>query len=345
MQIIFSLLIKRPVGVIEAKPEGTTLSGALQQAERYRASLPDSLRRLPNLPFSYASTGVETYFRDIRDPDSRSREIFTFHTPDFLLNQGNELTTLRENLRNNLPTLEKDELRDCQFEAITNLEESLKTASPRALIQMATGSGKTYLAVSSAYRLIKFANAKRILFLVDRRNLGRQTLREFQAYTTPDDGRKFTELYNVQHLSSNQIDATSAVCITTIQRLYSMLKGDSDYETEDEESSTFEPDADDAAPQTVTYNPKIPIDTFDVIIVDECHRSIYGKWRHVLEYFDSFIIGLTATPYGQTRNFFNQNLVSEYRHEQAVADNVNVGYYVYRIETEITQIGSTVCGG
>ena len=124
-----------------------------------------------------------------------------------------------------------------------------------------------------------------------------------------------------------------------------MLKGDSDYETGDEESSTFEPDADDAAPQTVPYNPKIPIDTFDVIIVDECHRSIYGKWRHVLEYFDAFVIGLTATPYRQTRNFFNQNLVSEYRHEQAVADNVNVGYYVYRIETEITQIGSTVAAG
>ena len=210
---------------------------------------------------------------------------------------------------------------------------------------MATGSGKTYAAVSSAYRLIRFARAKRVLFLVDRRNLGRQTLREFQAYTTPDDGRKFTELYNVQHLSSNQIDTTSAVCITTIQRLYSMLRGDSDYETEDEESSTFERGADDAAPQTVTYNPKIPIDTFDVIIVDECHRSIYGKWRHVLEYFDGFIIGLTATPYEQTRNFFNQNLVSEYRHEQAVGDNVNVGYYVYRIETEITQTGSTVAAG
>ena len=331
------------VGVIEAKPEGTTLSGALQQAERYRASLPDGLRRLPQFPFSYASTGVETCFRDIRDPDSRSRKVFTFHTPDSLLGQGNELTTLRENIRNNLSTLEKGNLWDCQFEAIINLEESLKEARPRALIQMATGSGKTYAAVSAVYRLIRFSGIKRVLFLVDRRNLGRQALREFQSYTPPDDNSKFTELYNVQHLASNTIDPVSQVCITTLQRLYSMLKGETDYETEVEEASAFE-NEEEQTPE-VTYNPSIPIDTFDVIIVDECHRSIYGRWRQVLEYFDAFIVGLTATPYRQTLGFFDHNLVSEYRHEQAVEDNVNVGYYVYRIQTEITQSGSTLEAG
>ena len=334
------------VGVIEAKKEGTTLSGALEQAQRYRASLPDDLPNLPRFPFAYASTGIETYFRDIRDPDSRSRKVFTFHTPDSLLRQGNELTTLRENLRDNLPTLEKGNLWNCQFEAITNLEASLKGAHPRALIQMATGSGKTYTAVNAVYRLIRFAKVKRVLFLVDRRNLGRQTLREFQAYTTPDDGRKFTDLYNVQHLSSNVIDETSSICITTIQRLYSMLKGEPDYESDDdEESSAFEQETEDTTPQKVVYNRNIPIDTFDLIIVDECHRSIYGKWRHALEYFDAFITGLTATPYGQTRNFFNQNLVYEYCHEQAVEDNVNVGFYAYRIKTEITESGSTVAAG
>ena len=331
------------VGVIEAKPEGTTLSGALQQAERYRASLPDNLRRLPQFPFSYASTGVETCFRDIRDPDSRSRKVFTFHTPDSLLEQGNELTTLRENLRNNLSTLEKGNLWDCQFEAIINLETSLKEAHPRALIQMATGSGKTYAAVSAVYRLIRFAGIKRVLFLVDRRNLGRQALREFQAYTPPDDNSKFTELYNVQLLSSNTIDRVSQVCITTLQRLYSMLKGETDYETETEEASAFE-NEEEQTPEVI-YNPSIPIDTFDVIIVDECHRSIYGRWRQVLEYLDAFIIGLTATPYSQTIGFFDHNLVYEYRHLEAVADNVNVGYYVYRIQTEITQSGSALEAG
>ena len=333
------------VGVIEAKPEGTTLSGALQQAERYRASLPDNLRRFPRFPFSYASTGIETYFRDIRDPNSRSRPVFTFHTPDSLSRQATESRTLREKIKDDLPLLEKGSLRDCQFEAITNLETSLKEVHLRALIQMATGSGKTHAAVSAVYRLIRFAGAKRVLFLVDRRNLGRQTLREFQAYTAPDDGRKFTELYNVQHLSSNIIDQTSSVCITTLQRLYSMLKGEPECETGTEEASTFENDTADTSPQPVTYNSKIPIDTFDIIIVDECHRSIYGRWRQVLEYFDTFVVGLTATPYRQTIAFFDHNLVYEYRHEQAVTDNVNVGYYVYRINTEITQSGSHIDAG
>ncbi len=333
------------IGVIEAKPEGTTLSGALQQAERYHASLPDDLPNRTRFFFSFASTGIETYFRDIRDPNSRSRPVFTFHTPEALSNAFHQPRTLRERLQTDIPTLEKGILWNCQFKAIIELEKSLAAARPRALIQMATGSGKTYLAVSSTYRLIKFAQAKRVLFLVDRNNLGRQTLREFQTYTTPDDSSKFWELYNVQHLSSNIIDEASSVCITTIQRLYSMLKGETDYENDDEERSNFEQETEGTAPQKVTYNRNIPIDTFDLIIVDECHRSIYGKWRHVLEYFDAFIIGLTATPYPQTRNFFHQNLVYEYRHEQAVEDDVNVGYYVYKIETEITQSGSHIEAG
>ena len=331
------------IGVIEAKPEGTTLSGALQQAERYRANLPDDLPNRTRFFFSYASTGVETYFRDIRDPDSHSRQVFTFHTPEALANAFHQPRTLRERLKTDIPRLEKGTLRDCQFKAINGLEDSLKEARPRALIQMATGSGKTHAAVTSAYRLIKFAKVKRVLFLVDRRNLGRQALREFQAYTPPDDNSKFTELYNVQHLASNTIDPVSQVCITTLQRLYSMLKGDPDYETEAEEVSDFE-NGEGQTPEVI-YNPAIPIDTFDVIIVDECHRSIYGRWRQVLEYFDAFIIGLTATPYRQTLGFFDHNLVSEYRHEQAVEDNVNVGYYVYRIQTEITQSGGTLEAG
>ena len=334
------------VGILEAKKEGMTLGGALQQAERYHGSLPDTLTTLQGCPFLYASTGIETCFQDKRDPDSRSRQVFTFHTP-IALRDALTPRTLRQRLKDDLRNheLETSILWNCQFEAITELEESLAESRPRALIQMATGSGKTYVAVSSVYRLIKFVNVKRVLFLVDRNNLGRQALREFQNYTTPDDGRKFTELYNVQHLTSNIIDETSSVCISTIQRLYSMLKGEPDYESDDEESSDFERETGDSPPQEVVYNPDIPIDTFDLIIVDECHRSIYGKWRHVLEYFDAFIIGLTATPYNQTLNFFNQNLVYEYRHEQAIEDDVNVGYYVYRIKTEITESGSTVAQG
>jgi type I restriction enzyme R subunit len=210
---------------------------------------------------------------------------------------------------------------------------------------MASGSGKTFAAVTFAYRLIKFANAKRILFLVDRNTLGRQTSQEFQQYRTPDDGRKFTELYNVQRLTSNKIDPVSRVCITTIQRLYSMLKGEPEFDAEREETSIFEIAPKDMKPVEVSYNPEIPIEMFDFIITDECHRSIYHLWRQVLEYFDAFIIGLTATPSKQTLGFFNQNLVMEYGHDRAVADGVNVGYDVYRIATEITQKGSRVEAG
>ena len=215
----------------------------------------------------------------------------------------------------------------------------------RIACKMATGSGKTYTAVSSTYRLIKFAKAKRVLFLVDRSNLGRQTRNEFQQYVTPDDGRKFTELYNIQHLTSNTLDPVSRVCITTIQRLYSMLRGEPEFEAETEEQSMFDVSPAGEEPMEVSYNPRIPIETFDFIVTDECHRSIYNLWRQVLEYFDAFIIGLTATPSKQTLGFFNQNLVMEYSHERAVAHGVNVGYEVYRIQTEITEEGSRVESG
>ena len=324
---------------------GTTLSGVSEQTEKYLIGVPALLPvyRKP-LSFGYESTGVETFFRDLRDPDSRTRRVFAFHKPETLLQWIQQPLTLRYNLQT-LPVLERQGLRDCQIEAIVNLEKSFAADRPRALIQMATGSGKTYTAVSFAYRLIKFANAKRILFLVDRSNLGRQTLKEFQQYTTPDDSRKFTELYNVQHLATNQIDEVSKVCITTIQRLYSMLKGESAFDEEIENESLFNLNSGNQPAAEVEYNPKIPISTFDFIITDECHRSIYNRWRPVLEYFDAFIVGLTATPSKQTLGFFDQNLVTEYSHERAVADGVNVGYEVYRIKTEIAEKGSEIGAG
>src|SRR5207248_3283618 len=166
------------------------------------------------------------------------------------------------------------------------------------------------------------------------------TRKEFQQFTTPDDGRKFTELYNVQHLTSNVIDPVARVCISTIQRLYSILQGEPVLDPELDEHSIYELGSGPPAP--VEYNPTVPIETFDVVIIDECHRSIYGLWRQVLEYFDAYLIGLTATPNKQTFGFFNQNLVMEYNHEKAVADGVNVNYDVYKIDTEITKGGGKV---
>src|SRR2546422_4475841 len=252
-------------------------------------------------------------------------------------------STVRARLRN-LPTLSTEGLRLAQITAIHNLEKSLAQGRPRALIQMASGGGKTYTACNFVYRPIKHAGAKRVLFLVDRSNLGRQTLKEFQHFRTPEENRFFTELYNVQHMQSNKLDDVCKVSITTIQRLYAMLKGE-ELDPALEEQSGFETSLLQREPVPVSYSRSLPIETFDFIVTDECHRSIYNLWRQVLEYFDAFLVGLTATPSKQTFGFFKQNLVTEYRHEDAVADGVNVPYEVYRIKTSISSKGSTVDSG
>ncbi len=336
-------------GVVEAKKEGEPLTGVELQTKKYSEGVPDGLPapRKP-LPFLYESTGIETRFTNSLEPDARSRQVFSFHRPETLADWlTQELqhpgSTLRARLRH-MPDLPTEGLRPAQIKAIQNLEKSLAENRPRALIQMASGGGKTYTACDLSYRLIKHPGARRVLFLVDRSNLGRQTLKEFQAFRTPEENRLFTELYNVQHMQSNKLDDVSRVCITTIQRLYSMLKGE-ELDPAAEEESTFTASALLKEPVPVGYNPKLPIETFDFIITDECHRSIYHLWRQVLEYFDAFIVGLTATPSKQTFGFFNQNLVMEYGHEQAVADRVNVDFEVYRIRTLISEHGSTVNAG
>jgi type I restriction enzyme R subunit len=335
---------RRAVGVIEAKPEGSTLGGVSDQSQKYLDGMPARLLQGRSAPFAYESTGTETHFRDVRDPHPRSRRVFSFHRPETLAAWFAQDDTLRTRL-GDMPPLVQANLRDCQFEAIEGLERSFAGDRPRALIQMATGSGKTFAAVTSIYRLIKFADAKRVLFLVDRRTLGDQALKEFQSYVTPDDGRKFTELYNVQLLKSHALDDVSKVCITTVQRLYSILRGETEFDPDVEEVSCFDAPLRPERPVEVAYNPDIPIEYFDFVVVDECHRSIYNLWRQVLEYFDAYIVGMTATPSKQTLGFFHKNLVSEYDHERAVVDGVNVGYEVYRIRTRITEEGGRVEAG
>ncbi len=334
----------QPVGVVEAKKYGHTLSGVVEQSEKYLDGLHEKFTSAPiRPPFSYETTGIETKFADRRDPNHRSRYVFSFHRPELLQEWLQDDVTLRARLTQ-IPKLDYDNLRICQTDAIINLEDSFSQNKPRALIQMATGSGKTFTAVTSIYRLIKFAKAKKILFLVDRSNLGRQALREFQQYQTPDDGRKFTDLYNVQSLQSHTIDPVAKVVISTVQRMFSVLKGDKEYVDENDEYSSFEQNPDET-PVEVVYNENIPIGEFDFIVIDECHRSIYNKWQQVLDYFDSFLIGLTATPSNDTIGFFNNNQVMRYTHEQAVVDDVNVGYHVYKIKTKFTTEGITIESG
>ena len=331
------------IGIIEAKPEGHTLKGVESQSRKYLTALSADIPSYGNpLPFHYESTGKITQFTNRLEPEPRSRNVLTFHRPDELL----RLVRLDKQLRSALqemPPLNTKQLWPAQVEAIQNLERSLAENRPRALIQMATGSGKTFTACSFIYRLIKFGGAKRVLFLVDRKNLGRQTLREFQQYTSPNTNYKFTEEYNVQLLGKNSIDPACRVTITTIQRLYSALQGHEQFDEGNEEESMFEADAPSlSGPLPVVYNPSIPIEAFDVIVTDECHRSIYNLWRQVLEYFDAFMIGLTATPSKQTIGFFYNNLVMEYGHTQAVADGVNVSFDIYTIQTQISQNGATL---
>ncbi len=331
---------KKPVGLVEAKKEdeGFRLTQVEDQSTEYANAKLKYLNNAP-LSFVYESTGELTRFTDYRDLKPRSRPIFSFHKPETLRD-----LLKQETLRNSFqqfPALPIEGMRDCQINAITRLEKSFKKNHPRALIQMATGAGKTFTAITFIYRLLKYTNAKRILFLVDTKNLGEQAEQEFMAYLPNDDNRKFTELYGVHRLKSGFIPTDNQVYISTIQRLYSVLKG-RELDESSEETNPNEFHWQPREPQAVEYNAKLPIEFFDFVVIDECHRSIYNLWKQVLEYFDAFQVGLTATPDNRTYGYFNQNVVSEYTHEQAVIDRVNVGFSNYVIETEITQQGSTL---
>ena len=281
------LVDRQPVGVVEAKREGTTLSTVAEQSGRYASSLPDFLAGglTGPLPFLYESTGVETFFRDERDPAPRSRPVFSFHRPETLAEWLTQPDTLRTRLAR-LPLahpLATTGMRDCQVEAIMGLEKSFAENRPRALIHMATGAGKTYTACAFTYRLIKYAGARRVLFLVDRANLGEQARDEFARFRTPDTGRLFTELYNVQHLTSPHLDDVCRVTICTIQRLYSILRGEDLAEGADDLSGAELAQALGVTrTRDVGYTAAVPIEKFDFIVTDECHRSIYNLWRQVL---------------------------------------------------------------
>lgn len=333
---------RRAVGVIEAKPKdwGHKITTVEEQSAGYAAAKLRWVNNNEPLPYVYESTGIITRFTDGRDPRPRSREVFTFHRPETMADWLSKPKSLRARLHD-IPALNHSGLRDCQILAIENLEKSFREDRPRALVQMATGSGKTFTAITSVYRLLKYADAKRILFLVDTKNLGEQAEQEFMSYLPNDDNRKFTELYNVQRLKSPFIASSSQVCISTVQRMYSLLK-DEPLDESAEETNPAELMVRPKQPLPVVYNKKIPPEFFDFIIIDECHRSIYNLWRQVIEYFDAYLIGLTATPDNRTYGFFRKNVVSEYGHERAVADKVNVGNEIYIIDTEVTKKGSKI---
>ena len=345
-------LNKGVVGVVEAKPMGKTLSGVEWQSSKYAHGLTDAQKLRATmvdgkLPFVFEASGSETHFTNGYDPHPRAREVFNFPKPETLLaiiadaRTNPEAPTWRGALRS-MHELDERALRRAQITAIKGIERSLcEQRFDRSLVQMATGAGKTYTAVTASYRLLRFGGFKRVLFLVDRNNLADQTAAEFANFRTPDDGRRFTELYPVDKLKSDAPADSASVVISTIQRVFKTLRGENVPEGDDAMLDSQIPDK----PVTVTYNAALPPETFDLIIVDEAHRSIYGQWRAVLEYFDAHVIGLTATPGKQTFAFFRQNLVSEYTYEESVSDGVNVDFEIFRIETEVTAEGSRIEAG
>jgi type I restriction enzyme, R subunit len=343
---------KKTVGVIEAKPVGTPLSGVEWQSNMYADGLPPAVKLSAltisgSLPFVFEASGTETHFTNGYDPEPRARRLFNFPQPATLARAIRDAEadlanpTWRAKSRH-IPAIDTAPLRPAQITAIAGIEKALaEQRFDRSLVQMATGAGKTYTAVTEAYRLLKHGGFHRILFLVDRNNLADQTLAEFQNYRTPDDGRRFTEIYNVDKLSSAGMLGSSHVVISTIQRVAMALRGEEVSDADDPGLDDFVP----PAPVTVAYSGALPPETFDLVIVDEAHRSIYGVWRGVVEYFDAHIVGLTATPGKQTFGFFQQNLVSEYTYPESVADGVNVDFDIYRIKTEISTQGSTIEAG
>ena len=333
----------KPVGVIEAKRDelGENITVVEGQSGRYANSTFRYITTDYNIRFAYEATGQLTRFTDYNDIKCRSRRVFSFHRPETLLALLSKDDTVRNSLKH-FPPLDTTGFRRCQITAIQNLDASFADNRPKALVQMATGAGKTFTAITAAYRLLKYGKMRRILFLVDTKSLGEQAEREFLAYTPNDDNRSFAQLYGVRRLNSSYIPNDIQICISTIQRMYSILKGEEMDESAEEESLFEQSGVDAQAAKEVVYNAKYPPEFFDCIIVDECHRSIYNVWNQVLEYFDAFIIGLTATPDKRTFAFFNQNIVSEYSREQAIIDGVNVGEDIFLIETDVTKNGAHI---
>ena len=332
-----------PVGIVEAKKDaaGENITVVEDQSSRYAHSTLKWVSVEYQIRFAYEATGKLTRFTDYADQKYRSRTVFAFHRPEELRRLLRQQDTVRNRMKH-FPAFDTTGFRNCQITAIENLEKSFAANRPKALIQMATGAGKTFTAITAVYRLLKFTGVNRVLFLVDTKGLGEQAEREFLAYRPNDDNRSFSELYGVRRLKSSFIPSDAHVCISTIQRMYSILRGEELDESAEQESLNENPSVDRQAPKEVVYNAKYPPEFFDVIIIDECHRSIYNVWKQVLEYFDAFQIGLTATPDKRTLAYFDQNIVSDYSREQAIIDGVNVGEDIFLIETEVSKQGGTI---
>lgn len=335
------LLNGKAAGVLEAKRAEVALDNPhlIAQAENYTHQLQPwyPAWELP-LPFIYLSNGKEIAFKDRHEAEPRYRIVNRFPRPWDLAKK------LRLGEFDGLPQLSPDGLRACQYEAITNLEASFKAGKRRALMVLATGSGKTFTACMTAYRMLSFTPMKRILFLVDRNNLGVAAQTALKSFALTENKKPMGDIFGVEHLTNRPIDPRSRMIVGTIQRLYSKLSGGTAEVSEEEEDAGM--GHEEGVSVELPENPLLPPDFFDLIIIDECHRSIYSDWKKVLTYFKTArLLGMTATPIPETLAFFDANVVAEYTYEQSVLDDVNVGFRIYRIKTELTEEGGEISEG
>lgn len=340
----------KAIAVVEAKREENDLRDEVElQAENY-AVTPEKWYGtwFDNLiPLVYLANGKKILFKNLlTDPDGDYIELKEMHSPKRMLQLINKTSEYGA-----LPRIERKGLRDCQYNAECKFEKSIKQREKKALAILATGSGKTYLACLAAYRLLNYTPTRRVLFLADRNNLARQAETEFKLFNKTEKQQSLNDLYTINRLTKPD-KINGDIIISTIQKLFAVLTGQSTDETnedeEDENNLNFDETDEQKAESEIDLGKdiKLPSDYFQFIIVDECHRSIYGKWQSVLKYFkDAKILGLTATPTPEAYSFFNDNIIEKYTYDDSVVDGVNVPARVYRIKTEQTEHGGTIKSG
>lgn len=333
----------KAIAVVEAKREENPLGDEVKkQAEDYAVS-PQSWYALwfeKLIPLVYMANGNKIYFKNMLVEDSEYEELSQMHSPKKMLQIIGKKSEYGA-----LPLLEKRGLRDCQYKAETKLEESLKLGNKKNLAVLATGSGKTYLACLASYRLLNYTQTKRILFLADRNNLAKQALSEFSLFDRTENMQQMGNLYTIKRLRKEN-DVNADIVISTIQKLFAVLTGQAIQDgNEDEEDELAKKNEEKESKEVVELcnDLKLPPDYFQLIIVDECHRSIYGKWKKVLDYFSgATVLGLTATPTPEAYAFFNNNIIENYKYEDSIVDGVNVPSRIYRIITDVTAHGGTI---
>jgi type I restriction enzyme R subunit len=308
------LLAGEVVGVVEAKEEGKDAYAALTQAKRYAEDISTGKNHGRfGVPFVFTANSEEVWFQDVRPEAPRERKLRNFHRPDGLdMFLNTDYKGAKQWLEDTPITDSDPNLWDNQREAIESIEEGLADNKRRMLVQMATGTGKTRMACAETYRLLKSGYANRVLFLVDRNNLGRQAESAFKNYDV-GPAMKMSDVYIIDRVENGVFPENADIVVSTLQSMYSLLE---DHDEID-----------------------IPQDAFDFVISDESHRSIYGDWRVVLNHFDALQLGLTATPATHTLSYFNENWVYKYGYWEAVDDGHVVPYETYRIQTGITMEG------